>query len=76
MRHIDVAHQAEYQGKATGDQKVQTAQCDAIEQRVQEYFLATNQIDQPLRPDRKNHPDKDRNDECDDAGPHGVSTGE
>ena len=60
MREIDVAHQAEDQGEAAGDQEIEARQRDAVEHRADEGLLADQQPFQPSRPDAEHHPEEDR----------------
>ena len=56
VREIDVAHQAEDQREAARHQEIQAAEGNAVKQGVDECLLAADGADQPVRPDREDHP--------------------
>ena len=56
VREIDVAHQAEDQREAAGDQEVEAGQRDAVEDRADEGLLRDQDAVQPVRPDGKDQP--------------------
>ena len=47
VRQVDVAHQPEDQGEAGGDQKIKSAESDAVEQRVDKQPLFTEHLLEP-----------------------------
>ena len=53
MREIDVAHKTEDQRESACHEKIESAQRDPVEQRVEENFLFADQVDEPWRPDQK-----------------------
>ena len=65
VREVDVAHQTEDQREAGGDQKIKSAERDAVEQGVDEqpllaeYVLETRRPRRQHEPQRENHGDRD-----------------
>src|ERR1700730_12956605 len=69
MRQIDVAHQAEDQGKAARHQEINPAERNAVEDRVEKDPLAADGSLEPGRRDRKDQPQQDRDRNEDDQRP-------
>ena len=70
---VDVAHQPEDQGEAGGDQKVQSAERDSVEQRVDEQPLFAEHVLKARRPGREHEPQKENHGNGDDQRPDGVT---
>ena len=66
VRQVDVAHQAEDQRESGGDEKVQPAERDAVEQRIDEEPFLAEYVLETRRPRRQHEPkckyDDDGND--------------
>ena len=73
MREIDVAHQSEDQRESAGDEKIQPAQGNAVEQRVEKDPLPADEVLQLLRPGRKDQPERQHRDDQDQQRPDGMA---
>ena len=73
MREIDVAHQPENQGEAGGDQKIQSAERDAVEHRVEEQPLLAEDVLKARRPGREDQPQRHSDREQDDQRPERMA---
>jgi hypothetical protein len=69
VREIDVAHQAEDEREAARHQKIEAAERDTIEDRVEEDLLPADRLFQPRRPDRKDQPKQQRDGDQHDQRP-------
>jgi hypothetical protein len=69
MREIDVSHQSEDQREAARDQKIQPAQRDPVEQRVEENLLLADRVLEALRPGPEDQPDRQHDDDHDHDRP-------
>jgi len=72
MRQVDVAHQTEDQREPAGDEEIEPAEGDPVEEGVEKDLFLADQIDQPGRPEGEYHPQQHRNDDQDDRAPIGV----
>ncbi len=66
---IDVAHQAEDEREAAGDQEIKSRQCHAIENRIDESLLGNENCVEPARPDREEQPGDQSGGESPHQGP-------
>ena len=66
VRQIDVAHQPEDQGEAAGDEEIESAERDAVQQCAEENALAAEHLLELGRPDRENQKQQDRDPDHDD----------
>src|SRR3982074_1451724 len=73
MGEIDIAHQSEDQRESAGDQKIQPAQRDPVEQRVEKDSLLADDILQLLRPGREDQPERQHGDDQDQQRPEWMA---
>ncbi|MGY4496216.1 hypothetical protein ACVWYH_000143 [Bradyrhizobium sp. GM24.11] len=73
VREVDVAHQAEDQREAAGDEEIETAERDAVEDRVEEHPLAADRLFKPRRPYREDQPQRHCDSDDDDQCPRGMA---
>src|SRR5215470_8157961 len=73
MRQVDIAHQPEDQREAARDQEIESAERDAVEDGVEEDFLAADRLFKPRRPDREDQPEQHRDRDQDDQRPGGMA---
>ena len=58
VREVDVAHQAEDQREAGGDEKIEAPESDAVEERVDEKTLLAEHVLEARRPGRQDEPER------------------
>src|SRR4029453_2736306 len=69
VRQVDVAHQAEDQGEAAGDQEVEAAERDAVEDGVEKNPLPADRLFEAGRPNGKDQPQHHRDRDQEDQRP-------